>query len=72
MEIKTLILEAEKSNDTLPDRIIVNNTLNFKIGTVFCDSDIELTETPIRLSEIKQITAIAENFYLIFNNLIYK
>jgi hypothetical protein len=64
----TLTLTAFKSGGSLPDRIEVADG-DKRIAAVYCDQVIEFYKGEISLTHTKQVTLVAENFYLFFNNL---
>ena len=67
--MKALKLIPKKASDHAPNRITVMDE-QAEVATVYCDQLIKFTGSQLSLSEVKEITAIAENFNLFYYNLI--
>ena len=61
-------LVKKAASDTEPQAIEVNSGRH--IATIYCDGMIQFVLTPdLSVPEMKQLTAIMENFYLFYRNL---
>jgi len=62
-------LIAKPSNEFAPQRILCLDKQDFELATVYCDGEVNFTQSTISQHQMKEIITISENFKLFFNNL---